>query len=159
MIIHTPFYHILQFIFLKWEYISVLKLTKQNIPSFESIKNKWKKKPIQISVNASNKWNTDVTRSCTIILCTTLCDQVCQWLAIGRWLYSGPPVSSTNKTDHHDITEILLKVVSSTIKQTNKQTMLIFDIGIVPTVWCFLFFFFFFYITAKINLKITLCHI
>jgi hypothetical protein len=28
----------------------------------------------------------------------------------------GPPVSSTNKTDRHDITEILLKVVLSTIK-------------------------------------------
>jgi hypothetical protein len=32
----------------------------------------------------------------------------------------GPPVSSTNKTDHHDITEILLKVALITIK-TNKQ--------------------------------------
>jgi len=33
----------------------------------------------------------------------------------------GPPVSSTNKTDRHDITEILLKVVLNNIKQTNKQ--------------------------------------
>jgi hypothetical protein len=31
----------------------------------------------------------------------------------------GPPVSSTTKTDRHDITEILLKVVLSTMKQTN----------------------------------------
>jgi hypothetical protein len=30
-------------------------------------------------------------------------------------------VSSTNKTDRHDITEILLKVALNTIKQTNKQ--------------------------------------
>jgi hypothetical protein len=30
----------------------------------------------------------------------------------------GPPVSSTNKTDHHDITEILLKVALNSIKQT-----------------------------------------
>ena len=30
------------------------------------------------------------------------------------------PVSSTNKTDCHDITDILLKVVLNTIKQTNK---------------------------------------
>ena len=36
----------------------------------------------------------------------------------GRW-FSG--VSSTNKTDRHDITEILLKVVLNSIKQTNKQ--------------------------------------
>ena len=32
---------------------------------------------------------------------------------------SGPPVSSTNKTDRHDVTDILLKVALSTIKQTN----------------------------------------
>jgi hypothetical protein len=36
----------------------------------------------------------------------------------GEWFSPGPPVSSTNKTDHHDITEILLKVVLSIIKQT-----------------------------------------
>ena len=34
---------------------------------------------------------------------------------------AGPPVSSTNKTDRHDIAEILLKVALNTIKQTNKQ--------------------------------------
>ena len=54
--------------------------------------------------------------------CTTLCDKVCQWLATGWWFFPGPPVSSTNKTDRHDITEILLKVALNTIKQTNKQT-------------------------------------
>ena len=52
--------------------------------------------------------------------CTTLCDKVCQWLATGRWFSPGPPVSSTNKTDCHDITEILLKVALNTTKQTNK---------------------------------------
>jgi hypothetical protein len=30
------------------------------------------------------------------------------------------PVSFTNKNNQHDITEILLKVASNTIKQTNK---------------------------------------
>ena len=35
--------------------------------------------------------------------------------------FSGPSVSSANKTDRHDIIEILLKVALSTIKQTNKQ--------------------------------------
>jgi hypothetical protein len=44
---------------------------------------------------------------------------VCQWLATGRWFSPGPSVSSTNKTDRHDITEILLKMVKNTIKQTN----------------------------------------
>ena len=51
--------------------------------------------------------------------CTTLCDKVCQWLATGRWFSPGPSVSSTNKTDCHDITEILLKVALNTIKQSN----------------------------------------
>ena len=45
----------------------------------------------------------------------------------GSWIYStyaisAYPVSSTNKTDRYDITEILLKVTLNTIKQTNKQT-------------------------------------
>jgi hypothetical protein len=37
----------------------------------------------------------------------------------GQWFSQGTPVSSTNnknnKTDHHDITEILLKLVLNTI--------------------------------------------
>jgi hypothetical protein len=33
----------------------------------------------------------------------------------------GPLVSYTSKTDCHDVTEILLKVVLNTIKQTNKN--------------------------------------
>ena len=36
-----------------------------------------------------------------------LCDKVCQWLGTGLWFSPGTPVSSTNKTDRHDITEIL----------------------------------------------------
>jgi hypothetical protein len=33
---------------------------------------------------------------------------------------SGTPVSSINKTDHHYISEILLKMVLNTINQTEK---------------------------------------
>jgi hypothetical protein len=51
--------------------------------------------------------------------CTTLYDKVCQWLVTGLWFSPGSPVSNTNKTDCHDITEILLKVVLNTTKQTN----------------------------------------
>ena len=40
---------------------------------------------------------------------------VCQWLATGRWFSPGTPVSSTNKTDLHDITEIFLQVALNTI--------------------------------------------
>ena len=49
------------------------------------------------------------------VLSTTLCDKVCQWLAADRWFSPGTPVSSSNKTDLHDITEILLKVALKTI--------------------------------------------
>ena len=49
------------------------------------------------------------------ILDTTLCNKVCQWLTAGRWFSPGTPVSSTNKTDRADITEILLKVALNTI--------------------------------------------
>jgi hypothetical protein len=38
-----------------------------------------------------------------------LIDKVCLWLVTGQWFSPGTLVSSTNKTDHHDITEILLK--------------------------------------------------
>jgi hypothetical protein len=37
------------------------------------------------------------------------------------WFSPGPPDFSTNKTDRHDITEILLKVALNTIKQINNQ--------------------------------------
>ena len=53
---------------------------------------------------------------------TTLCDKVCQWLATGQWFSSGTPVSSTNKTDRHDITGILLKVELNTIKPNQTNT-------------------------------------
>ena len=49
---------------------------------------------------------------------TALCDKVCQWHATGWWFSPDTPVSSTNKTDRHDITEILLKVVLNTIALT-----------------------------------------
>ena len=40
------------------------------------------------------------------MLDTTLCDKACQRLATGRWFSLSTPVSSTNKTDRHDIAEI-----------------------------------------------------
>ena len=41
-------------------------------------------------------------------------NKVCQRLATGRWFSPGTSVFFTNKTDRHDITEILLKVALST---------------------------------------------
>jgi len=49
---------------------------------------------------------------------TTLFEKVCQWIATGRCFATGTPVSSTNKTDLHDITEKMLKVTLNTINHT-----------------------------------------
>ena len=85
---------------------------------------------------------------------TTLCDKVCQWLEKGRWFSPGIPVSSINKSVHHDITEILLKVALNTItlnpnppsstpkvKILKRQIMLRvrfsgMDMYILSTTWC-----------------------
>jgi hypothetical protein len=61
------------------------------------------------------------------ILNTTLCDKVSQRLAEGWWFYSVSPVSSINKTDRHDITEILLKMALNTI------TLTLFNQQILPS--------------------------
>ena len=63
------------------------------------------------------------------VLDTTLCDKICQWLAPGRWFSPGTPVFSTNKTDHQDITEILLKVMLNT------------TINLFKNNYCFIFIF------------------
>ena len=66
---------------------------------------------------------------------TTLCDKVCQWLAIGQWFPPGPPVSTTYKTDRHDIAKIFLKVALNTIKQTDRHTNKEDTIYIYSTKW------------------------
>jgi mitochondrial fission protein ELM1 len=45
---------------------------------------------------------------------TISCDKVCQRFAAGQWFSTDTPVSSTNKTDCHDITEILLEEFEDT---------------------------------------------
>ena len=48
------------------------------------------------------------------VLNTTLCDKICQWLVTGLWFSPWTLIYSTNKTDSHDTTEILLKVALNT---------------------------------------------
>jgi hypothetical protein len=74
------------------------------------------------------------------ILDTTLCDKGCQWLVAGRWFSPSTPVFSTNKTDRHDITEILLKVVLNTITLTplflhNNNSNEINNVKVNATLW------------------------
>jgi hypothetical protein len=53
--------------------------------------------------------------------------KVCQWLVTGQWFSLGTLVSSTNKTDRHDITEILLKVALNTITLRPKKIIASFS--------------------------------
>jgi len=51
-------------------------------------------------------------------------------LSAGRWFSTGTPVSSTNKTDHHNIAEIWLKmalnaIILILISITNRIEMLL----------------------------------
>ena len=55
------------------------------------------------------------------VLDTALSDEVCQWLSGGRWSSPSTPVSSTNKTDRHDIPDILMKVALNSITITVTQ--------------------------------------
>ena len=61
--------------------------------------------PLKLWVQTCSWWS---------VLDTTLSDKVCQWLAIGQWFTPCTPVSSTNKTDRHDIIE---NIVESGLKQ------------------------------------------
>ena len=77
------------------------------------------------------------------VLDTTLCDKVCQWLKTGRSFSPGTPVSSANKTDHHHITEILLKVALNTTNlnpifrtvTTDKGAFKYKDVGKIVLQW------------------------
>ena len=83
---------------------------------------------------------------------TTLCDEVCQWLEAGRWFSPGTPASSTNKTNSHDIPEILLKVALNTIILIPSTTLIIMEgyflsawhVHVVksPLITCLLIFYF-----------------
>jgi hypothetical protein len=45
---------------------------------------------------------------------TTVCDKICLWLEAGWWFSLGSTlVSSTSKTDHHDIAEKMLNSISN----------------------------------------------
>jgi hypothetical protein len=54
-------------------------------------------------------------------------------LAHGRWFSQGTPASSTTKTGHHDIAEILMKVVINTIKSKSLWILLYQPLVLVLT--------------------------
>ena len=76
------------------------------------------------------------------VLDSTLCDKICQWLATGLWFSLGTPVSSTNKTDRHDIAETLLKLALNTKKHCNPNPMFCKPLQFTFTIFsCYLYFF------------------
>ena len=67
------------------------------------------------SVPITTLWVRTPLRGAVLDTTLLVCDKVCQWLVAGWWF---SPVSSTNKTDCYNITEILLKVALNTITLT-----------------------------------------
>jgi hypothetical protein len=59
-----------------------------------------------------------LTSGCTRLAATG--DKVYQLLAHDRWFSPGTAASSTTKTGHHDIAEILLKVALNTKIKSNQ---------------------------------------
>ena len=72
------------------------------------------------AITAYHHYNREFEpRSWRGVLDTSLYDIVCQWLLPGRWFISAStPISSTNKTDRHNIIEILMKLAFTTKNQT-----------------------------------------
>jgi hypothetical protein len=55
------------------------------------------------------------------VLDTTWCGQVCQWLVTDQWF----SLCTMDKTERHDITEILLKVALNTLTITPKSVIML----------------------------------
>ena len=90
------------------------------------------------------------------VLDTTLWDKDGQWHVAGQWFSLGPPVFSTNKSDRHDISEILLKVTLNTI---TLNPSFVNSYVLRNTFWCMCIFGVFNFgaciLGAKINQNIT----
>ena len=78
------------------------------------------------------------------VLNATLCDKICQSLATCQWFSPGTLVSSTNKTDCHDIAEILLKMALNAISQNLTLFSSVEDQYEVYCIWILLLFMIFF---------------
>ena len=85
------------------------------------------------AISAYQHYICDVeSRSLQGVLDSTLFDQVCQWLATARWF---SPISSINKTDCHDITEILLKGALTSITNDGYVASVVIIILSLPNSW------------------------
>jgi hypothetical protein len=62
-------------------------------------------------------------KGCTRLVAAS--DKVYQLPAHGQWFSPGTPASSTIKTGHHDIAEILLKVALNTKNQNQSNPLIL----------------------------------
>jgi hypothetical protein len=75
-------------------------------------------------------------KGCTRLAASS--DKVFQLLAQGQWFSPGTPASSTTKTGHHDIAEILLKVALKHQKNNQSIEHLYLDFFVLFTLnWYF----------------------
>jgi hypothetical protein len=100
-----------------------------------------------LTVVSSKSWSFRLTITCAIKVVSAnpahgevytiqhYVIKICQWLAAGQWFSLGPSVSSTNKTDHHDIAENLLKVALNTISL--KYILIKPADRLNKSIWCF----------------------
>ena len=68
-----------------------------------------------------------ISRSWRGVLNTTLCYKVCQWLATDQWYSQCTLVSSTNKTDRHDI--YIYNIVESHIKHHKLTNFIVWGLN------------------------------
>jgi hypothetical protein len=65
------------------------------------------------AISTYHHWHCEFEpRLWRVVLDTTLCDKVYQWLVTGPWFSPGTQVSSISKTDRHDITEISFNIIN-----------------------------------------------
>ena len=72
-------------------------------------------------------WVTQYFQTCQLWYISDILKHDYQCLSTGWWLFLGTLVSSTNKTDSHDIAEILLKVALNSIILTLLKLISHFD--------------------------------
>jgi hypothetical protein len=91
---------------------SVLLVEETGVP--------WEKKlPTASEIKSRSWWDVlDITLCDKVSFWGTIMVLIVWWLGTGRWFSPGTTVSSTNRTDCHDITEILLKMALNTITLT-----------------------------------------
>ena len=66
---------------------------------------------------------------------TTLYDKACHSLPTGRWFSPGTPVSFSNKTKRHDITDINLPTHSNKVTKCYKKLLTLYNIIFIADIF------------------------